>query len=142
MRKNDNSHNMYHDSEISISDLFANTPGHIYAKDKEGIYLAVNNRDEFSCASDGTKEGSALVGKSDKDFPWKEVAEVLQSNDREVVSSNKTQIFIEKGKLEDGKLATFISIKSPLSNKNGDIIGIIGNSIDITEVKEKLKKLL
>lgn len=125
--------------EQKISDLFASLPGHIYAKDKNGVYLAANDRDEFCSALDGTKKGSELVGKTDKDFPWKDASEALQQNDNDVMSSGKTQVFIEQGKLKNGKLATFVSIKAPLRNQKGEIIGIIGNSIELTEVEDKLQ---
>jgi hypothetical protein len=139
MSKNDKNSSIGHEVEISVTDLFANIPGHIYAKDQDGVYLASNDRDEFSCPSDGTKKGSEIIGKTDKDFPWKDVAEVLQCNDKEVMLSGKTMVFIEQGKLKDGKLATVVSIKAPLRNKKGDIVGIIGNSIELTGVKDQLK---
>jgi two-component system, OmpR family, aerobic respiration control sensor histidine kinase ArcB len=126
-------------TEVSISDIFASLPGHIYAKDKNGVYLAANDRDEFCCALDGTKKGSELVGKTDKDFPWKDVAEALQRNDQAVMSSGKTQVFIEQGKLKNREFATFVSIKAPLRNQKGDIIGIVGNSIELTGVIDKLQ---
>lgn len=139
MNKYDKNFGVICETEISVSDLFANIPGHIYAKDQDGVYLAVNNRDEFSCALDGTKKGSELVGKTDKDFPWKDVAEMLQRNDKEVMLSGNPQVFIEPYEIKDGKLATVVSIKAPLRNKRGDIVGIIGNSIELTEVRDKLK---
>jgi two-component system aerobic respiration control sensor histidine kinase ArcB len=126
--------------EASIEDLFAAIPGHIYAKDKNGVYLAANDRDEFCCASDGTKKGSELVGKTDRDFPWQEVAEVLQRNDAAVMATGKTQVFIERGELKNGILATFVSIKAPLRNQSGETIGIIGNSIELTDVLDQLQQ--
>lgn len=122
------------ESGLSFEELFASIPGHIYAKDKNGVYLAANDRDESSCALDGTKRGSQLVGKTDRDFPWKSIAEELRLNDQKVMETGKIHLFIEKGKMKDGKEATVISLKAPLRNKAGEIIGILGNSIDITEI--------
>jgi two-component system aerobic respiration control sensor histidine kinase ArcB len=126
------------ESGLSIEELFASIPGHIYAKDKNGVYLAANDRDESSCALDGTKRGSQLVGKTDRDFPWKGIAEELRLNDQKVMETGKIHLFIEKGKMKDGKEATVISLKAPLRNKAGEIIGILGNSIDITEIVDQL----
>lgn len=123
---------------MSVEELFAAIPGHLYAKDKNGVYLAANDRDESSCALDGTKRGSELVGKTDRDFPWKDIVEDLRRNDQKVMESGKSQLFIEKGKMKNGKEATVISLKAPLRNKSGEIIGVVGNSIDITEIIDQL----
>lgn len=50
----------------------------------------------------------------------------------------KTKIFIEKGNLKDGTMGIVVSIKSPLRNKEGEIVGIIGNSIELNEVMDTL----
>jgi len=129
-------------SDLTIAELFLRLPGHIYIKDKAGVYLAANDRDELSCAADGTKEGSKLVGKTDLDFPWRDEAQTFRNNDKEVMQSGKTKVFIEHGKLKNGKMATVCSIKTPLFDKQGNIVGIIGNTIDITEIRSQLKQEL
>ena len=78
------------------------------------------------------------MGKTDRDFPWRDVAEELQRNDREVMSSGKTQLFVEQF-MEQGEVVTVVSIKAPLRNQQGEIIGMLGNSIELTEVMNRLR---
>ncbi len=51
------------------------------------------------------------------------------------MESGVTQYMIEEGKLADGTIGTFKTIKTPLRDGKGNIIGVLGLSIDITEQK-------
>jgi PAS domain S-box-containing protein len=120
-------------ADVTFEKLFQNTAGHVFVKDKNGAYLAVN--DEFRNAAG---QDSPIIGKTDHDMPWRDSAESMIRNDREVMESGKTKTFLEKGKTGNGRLETFICEKSPLRDKQGNVIGIIGTAIMIPpDLKEK-----
>jgi two-component system, OmpR family, aerobic respiration control sensor histidine kinase ArcB len=124
--------------DFTVEDLFANIPGHIYAKDRNGVYIACNN---FN-VTQGLPSKSFL-GKTDADMPWKEKAETIHKHDKEVMELGRPKIYIEQGKLQDGKQATAISYKAPLRDEDNNVIGIIGNTLQFTEeLAEELDKLV
>ncbi len=101
-------------------------PGSVFIKDKEGVILAANSRLKKDAKVDP-------VGKTDFDLPWKEQAEMCIENDKKVMSSKQQMVFVEKVHLSEGT-KTFISVKAPLFDDNGAVIGIIGHATEATGV--------
>lgn len=121
--------------DIDLQHILANIPGNIYAKDLNGVYLFANDRVlKADTLSSDTHKGSEMVGKTDEDFPWKEQAAELRENDNKVLESKKDLVFIEKVTLSDDSVAFFYSRKSPFYDKKGELIGVIGNSLNITSL--------
>lgn len=117
-----------------IDTLLRLSPGHVYWKDLEGKFLGCN---DLQAKDAGFRSSADIVGMTDYDMPWKEDAELLRKNDTTVINNGRSVIVEEPSKRIDGKRAIWLSHKEPLKNSNGEIIGIIGMSIDITEEKEK-----
>ncbi|HAT7956475.1 TPA: PAS domain-containing protein [Legionella pneumophila] len=125
-------------TQLTLENIVANMPGHVYWKDKNGVYLGCNNRQAQSL---GFQFGHEIVGKTDFDLPWGEnKAELFRRNDKLIMETGETQIIEEKSQV-DGKDAIVLSHKSPMVNKEGDILGILGISIDISERKQIEREL-
>ncbi|MEM7762225.1 MAG: GAF domain-containing protein, partial [Cyanobacteria bacterium P01_A01_bin.40] len=77
-----------------------------------------------------------LLGKSDRDVFPAEIADLVIANDLEVLSTKSVIQFEEQVTLPDGSLHTYISIKAPLIDENGEIYAICGISTDISEQKQ------
>lgn len=105
------------------------TPGSIYWKDKNGVYLGAN---DFFKKIIGVKE---VVGKTDHEMHGSAETELLLDHDKQVMETGQPIVIEEPVTLLTGEQKTFIAAKMPLKNANGQIIGIVGNSIDITELK-------
>ncbi len=119
--------------QSTLENIVANMPGHVYWKDIDGVYLGCNNRQARSL---GFNYGSEIIGKTDFDLPWGSgVADIFRKNDLHIMKTGETLIIEEKSQV-DGKEAVVLSHKSPMRNKQGDIIGILGISIDISERKK------
>ena len=119
--------------QSTLENIVANMPGHVYWKDKTGVYLGCNNRQAKSL---GFQYGYEIVGKTDFDLPWGEnKAELFQRNDQHIMEIGETEIIEEKSQV-DGKDAIVLSHKSPMRDKQGNITGILGISIDISERKK------
>ncbi|MEN9449685.1 MAG: hypothetical protein RJA83_299 [Pseudomonadota bacterium] len=141
MQKKKEHHNNFSKKDY-FDYLLTLTPSSVYWKDLNGVYLGCNLSMLDMVGLSSIQE---VIGKTDYDLPWKESAGILQKNDQEVIKAGKLQSFEETGKLSNGSTVTVICNKMPLVNKSGEIIGIIGSSIDITRLKKTevdLKKAL
>ena len=119
-------------AEIALSNIVSNMPGHVYWKDTNGVYLGCNDKQAQSL---GFTKGTDIIGKTDYDLPWGEgVAEKFRENDSRIINTGITEI-TEEPSVMDGKKVVVLSQKAPLKDKNGNIYGILGISMNITELK-------
>lgn len=120
-------------TQSTLENIVANMPGHVYWKDKNGVYLGCNNRQAKSL---GFQYGYEIVGKTDFDLPWGEnKAELFRQTDRHIIENGETEIIEEKSQV-DGKSAIVLSHKSPMRDTQGKITGLLGISIDISDRKK------
>ncbi|MCP4473101.1 MAG: response regulator [Gammaproteobacteria bacterium] len=80
-----------------------------------------------------------LIGKNDYDL-WPEHAEKLREHDKKVMESSQVFKFQESIELK-GKIHYYSAIKIPLVNRCNNIVGIVGNSLDITDTIELQEQL-
>lgn len=114
-------------------------PGRVFFKDKEGRYVYVNKQFDEFYNKDGIGE---VVGKTNIDIhPTEELAAKYSREDNEVIK-NKRSIKAETILYsEDGEEIYTEAVKVPVIDKNGDVSGVVGLVLDITEKKEAEKKL-
>ncbi|MEO8400655.1 MAG: ATP-binding protein [Gammaproteobacteria bacterium] len=107
-------------------------PSSIYWKDKNGVYLGCNNAviQKGNLASQ-----EDIAGKTDYDV-WPEYADALRETDQEVMTTGNIIEREEIVMLKNSETLHFLTIKSPIRDHHGNIIGVIGNSIDVTELKQ------
>src|SRR3990167_3738812 len=114
--------------------IIKHTAGNLYWKDKNSIYLGCNENMAKIFKLKSTEE---VIGKNDYDFYLeKEHVKKIIENDLSVINSGEEQIFQETGSNEKGQLATYLTKKIPLQDNSGNIIGLVGVSIDITDLKQ------
>lgn len=107
-------------------------PGSVYWKNREGKYLGCN---KSMLTLSGFNSISEIIGKTDFEL-WPESAQKITKNDESVMSSKKVLRLEEKVKIKTGEDLYFTGVKMPLYNKNHEVIGVIGNSLDITQLKK------
>ena len=101
----------------------------IYTKDLAGRYTYVNREvcKLFGCTSE------QITGKTDEDFFDLEMADSLRRNDREVMATGRGVAREELDLLKaSGEARYYWTVKQPLVDENGRIVGIYGSSTDIT----------
>lgn len=128
---------MYEDigpgGSLALEQIIANMPGHVYWKDRDGVYLGYN---DTYARRIGFEKGSDIVGKTDYELPWPEFsADVFRANDKKVMETG-LPLATQEVALIDCKEAVMLSQKIPLRDRSGEIIGILGISTDITELKQ------
>lgn len=117
-------------SNTDFEQIVKNAPGHVYWKDKDGVYLGCNLQQAISY---GFKSPKDVIGKSDFDILDHETAEMLRKNDLEVMNSRKAHVLEESTECLTNKKQTFLSHKTPLIDAKGEVAGILGVSLDITK---------
>lgn len=120
-----------------LDGIFNNTSSLMYVKDTQGRHLHVNRRylDLFGLIP------SQILGKKDDELFPREVAEVFECNDREVLESGHLLQFEERAPHDDG-VHTYLSLKFPLRDKYDQTYAIAGISTDITEHKRVEQRLI
>jgi PAS domain S-box-containing protein len=115
-----------------LENIIAMMPGYVYWKDKNGVYCVCS--DEIAQDA-GFDSGRDLIGKKDEDLSWSNEAYLLRKVDMEIMKSGIPQVIEELVTLRNGTEALFLSRKSPLY-QHGEIAGLLGISIDITNRKK------
>ncbi|WP_116865984.1 hybrid sensor histidine kinase/response regulator [Pseudomonas syringae] len=111
----------------------AAVPGVVYAKDLEGRMLVANR----GTADLIGKPPEFFIGKTDLEFlDDQEQARTLMETDRRIMQNNVSEQIEEQVNLADGSAAIWLSTKAPLLDASGDVIGLIGSSIDVTARKK------
>lgn len=123
---------------VYLNNIIENAPASIYWKDSNSIIMGGS---KLHTKLTGYSDSKQVIGKTDYDLVWRNQAEQIQENDQFVMKNNQLISFEERAKLPDGSMHIFLTQKSPLKDKMGEIIGVLGVSIDITELKLTQKKL-
>ncbi len=127
-------------SEDHLQTLVQTIPDLIWLKDPDGIYLSCNPIFERFL---GAKEAE-IVGKTDYQFLDRELADSFREHDRKAIAARKPTSKEEWVTLADnGHSVLLETIKTPMFNESGLLIGVLGIGRDITERKkaedEKIK---
>lgn len=125
------------DMNQTINSILKLMPGHVYWKNKHGVYLGCNLQQAQSYRLNDINE---LLGKSDFDIFDYDVAYGIRQNDLDVMRSGKLLVVEESAEIL-GQYSTFLSYKIPLKDSNSNVVGILGVSLDITKQKEAERQL-
>lgn len=124
--------------EAHLSTLIRTIPDLIWVKDVNGVFLTCNKMFEDFFGAPAEK----ITGKSDYDFVDKELADFFRKNDINAIEAGKPTSNEEWVTFaSDGHRALLETIKSPMYDSKGAIIGVLGIGRDITDRKNAEEKL-
>jgi PAS domain S-box-containing protein len=120
-------------SESLFRTLVNTIPDLIWLKDAAGVYLVCNKRFERFFGASETE----ICGKTDYDFVDEEMADSFREHDRKAlaiggISRNEEQIT----DADDGHTIFLETIKTPMFDSDGNLVGVLGIGRDITERKQ------
>ncbi|PWR71099.1 ABC transporter substrate binding protein [Methanospirillum stamsii] len=116
-----------------LMNVFINTlPGYVFFKDKQGKYQ-IANQQLLDTAGVPLQD---FIGKTDLDLFPPELAQEYMKNDQAVINSNEP-LFIAEEEVEvrPGIRVSHSTRKVAVTGEHGEIIGVIGLSVDISEQK-------
>ena len=125
-------------SETQLKTLLNTLPDMIWLKDPDGIYLSCNKRFEFFF---GARENE-IIGKTDYDFVDQNLADFFRKHDQAAVDKGQPMKNEEEVVFaNDGHHEILETIKTPMFDSNGRLIGILGIGRDITHRKQMEESL-
>ena len=113
--------------------LMDSVPDKIYFKDCESRFLRINR---FEAQQLGLSDPSEAVGKTDFDFYPEEMARGFREDELAVLRSGSPLIGkVERNQPPGGSEFWVLTTKVPFRDRDGRVIGIVGISKDITDLK-------
>ena len=127
------------ENELLLRTLIDSLPLNVFVKDLDSRKILVNKA-ELNFL--GLKNESEALGKTDFDFLNKKNALIGREEDIRVMENGIPLLKKETTNIKkDGTITSFLTSKIPLKAANGEITGLVGISLDISEIKNKEKEL-
>ena len=127
------------ESEKLLRTLIDNLPLNVFIKDKDSRKVLINKAE---CEYLGISSPGELLGKSDFDLYDHDIATISRDEDLHVMKTKKPMLGKRTVNVKkDGTATSFLTSKIPWLNIDGESQGIIGISIDITELIQKEDQL-
>ena len=107
-------------------------PDCLNIKDLDGRFLAANPATAALMKATGPAE---LIGRTDFDFFPKNVAERFREDELAIVRANEHATIEQKSEFPDGTSGWLSTLKAPLRDEAGNILGLITHNRDMTVQK-------
>ena len=121
-----------------LKTLMDNIPDSLYFKDEQSRFVLVNK----AKASHSNVSPEEMIGKTDFDFLSEDQARKIFIDDQSIMQSGKPIINKEEKITHSNGSERWVSVtKIPWYNAEGDIIGTMGITRDITEWKKLKEKI-
>jgi len=119
--------------------LMDNIPDAIYFKDAASHFTRINRAEAELL---GLKDPGEAVGKTDFDFFTPEHARDAYGDEKEIVRTGQPLLSkVEKSERPDGYFVWHSTTKVPIRDKDGQVVGTVGISRDITDNKRMEEEL-
>ncbi|MGD9949006.1 MAG: PAS domain S-box protein, partial [Desulfobulbus sp.] len=118
--------------------LLQSIPDLLWLKDPDGYYLACNPA--FERLYGATQ--AEITGKTDYNFVSKNLADFFRAHDQKAIAAGQPRMNEEWLEFADGsRRALFETIKTPIRDDRGTLIGVLGIARDITQRRREQRDL-
>ena len=131
------SQNMLLQSEARLRAILDNSPYLIWLKDVDGRFIAVN---KAFFNTTGLTQLQDVLGKTDLDLWPEELAKKYRADDAEVISTRKQKL-TEEMSMDNGEVHWVETLKAPIIDMDGKLLGTTGFAQDITGRKNAEGKI-
>ncbi len=120
-----------------FSDVLDAIPEMVWLKDGDGNYLMCNR----ALANLANSDPANIIGGTDYDIFTKDKADSYREHDLKAIASGKTTINEESADYEHEGYSIWIETsKTPMYDKHGDLIGVLGIGRDIVTTKVAIRE--
>lgn len=110
-----------------------NIPQAVFWKDRDSVFLGCNQR---FARHNGVASPEEIIGKTDRDMPWAEFADLYRADDRRVMETDTAKLnYEEPVPLPDGSEGWIRTSKVPLHDDAEAVFAVLGMYEDITVIK-------
>ena len=121
------------DDSWFLNAIMENVSDSIYFKDRQ---CRIQRASRKMAITNGLKSPEALIGKTDIDLYGEEFGQKTQIDDLHVMESGQPLIgMVENHMLESGEINWTSTSKLPLKNEKGEVIGLLGITREINDLK-------
>ncbi|MEI8043971.1 MAG: PAS domain S-box protein, partial [Verrucomicrobiota bacterium] len=120
-----------------ISSLLDSIPDIVFFKNAEGVYLGCNP----ACVEFVGRPRNEIVGKTDHELFDREMADSFREQDRRMLAKREPLHKEEWGTYPNGRNALLETLKTPYWGPDGELVGVLGISRDITAQKQAMAVL-
>ena len=124
-------------SERRLRTLVQTIPDLVWLKDSHGVFLFCNSAFEHFL---GTPETS-IVGRTDHELVSKSLADSFRAHDRAAAAAGGPTANEEWLTFANGYRGLFQTIKTPMCDADGTLVGVLGVARDITERQQAVEAL-
>lgn len=119
-----------------LESVIINMPCYVFWKDLNFRYVFCNKKTVVDMTD--SNKLSDIVGKTDYDFGWDpRTVDVCRQVDAHILSTGEARLNFEEVLVtKEGRVLNLLSNKMPLRNTRGEIIGILGATLDISDRKK------
>ena len=118
-----------------LNSILESTPDFIVVKDREGRYVAINS----NAANFLSKPSEEIIGKDDLELLPNAAREIM-AKDRQIIATGIAETY-EEDISPDETPTTFLTTKVPWRDNQGNILGVIATTRDISDRKQAEQKL-
>ena len=116
-----------------------NIPAAVFWKDPSGTYLGCNKTFASYAGVDGPDQ---IIGLTDADLPWRELADTYRVDDLAIMASNQArEKVLWSSPTAEGQAGWLEATKVPLRHPQGQPIGLLAIFHDVTEREHKSQQL-
>jgi len=127
------------ESRQILEGVLNSIPVRVFWKDKNLIYTGCNI--PFACDA-GFEKPEDIIGKDDYAMGWRKQADLYRGDDKTVIASGTSKLLFEEPQTTpSGEIIYLLTSKIPLRDASGNIVGILGTYLDITERKQAEEKI-
>lgn len=120
--------------------IIENMPSYVFWKNSDLIFMGCNKK---FAESAGLKDPNEIIGKTDYDISNKETADYFREMDKEVIKTKKSICHkIEPHTTLNGEEMWISISKTPIFDNDNNVIGILCNFDDVTDIVNLRLKLV
>ena len=114
-----------------LQQVLDTVPVRVFWKDRDSVYLGCNR---LFAVDAGFASVDDIVGKTDFDMPWRDLADKYRADDHDVINTGTPKLDYEEPQMIfDGRTLWLRVSKVTLKDEQHRIIGVMGAYMDITD---------